>query len=157
MFEKKEYIVNSNLGICIVEKITKLVVGRESQMEYYVLRSATDKNKKAYIPLEHHETVLRHPMTETQAKEMIEKMPINTNDREGDRQITLGEAKEWLDCAEPEKWAKAAVLFLLHGEEYDAQLKETLCKIWENFQGELAYVLKKNKEEVRRMMENRIK
>ena len=48
MFEKKEYIVNSNLGICIVEKITKLVVGRESQMEYYVLRSATDKNKKAY-------------------------------------------------------------------------------------------------------------
>lgn len=157
MFEKKEYIVNSNLGICIVEKITKLVVGRESQMEYYVLRSATDKNKKAYIPVAHHETVLRYPMTEAQAEEMIEKMPINTNDKGEDRPITLQEAKGWLDCADPQKWGEAAACYLLYGEQYDTQLKEILCKIWENFQGELAYVLKKNKEEIRQMIKNRIK
>ena len=47
MFEKKEYIMDSTFGVCMVEKVTKLVVGREQQMEYYVLQSAADKKKKA--------------------------------------------------------------------------------------------------------------
>lgn len=76
IFEKKEYVVSGPFGICIVENITKLVSGREQQMEYYVLRSISDKTKKCYIPVKEHETVLRVPMTEEEARSLLERIKM---------------------------------------------------------------------------------
>ena len=93
MFEKKEYIMDSTFGVCMVEKVTKLVVGREQQMEYYVLQSAADKKKKAYIPVQNHETVLRKLMTPEQATAILGKIKveINTNNKEEMEVLTVEE------------------------------------------------------------------
>lgn len=156
VFEKKEYIVSSTFGVCMVEKVTKLVVGREQQMEYYVLQSAKDRNKKSYIPVEHHETVLRRPMTEEKAKEMLEQMVINGKQNMEEISITIAEAKELLESGEPEKWAWGASFYLQRKDRMDRELEEVTGKIWENLSGELAFVLKKKQEDIRQILDNQL-
>lgn len=157
MFEKKEHIVSSSFGVCMVEKITKLVVGREQQMEYYVLQSVWDRTKKSYIPVEHHETVLRKPMDESQASEILETMVINGSDCEENSFLTLQQARECLESGQPERWQKGAEYYLLHENELEQQIRETLEKVWDHLSGELAFVLKKNRNEIRQIVANRIK
>ena len=156
MFEKKEYIVSSTFGVCMVEKVTKLVVGREQQMEYYVLQSAKDRNKKSYIPVEHHETVLRRPMTEEKTKEILEQMVINGKQNMEETLITIAEAKELLESGEPEKWAYGANFYLRNKDRMDRELEEVTGKIWENLSGELEFVLKKKQEDIRQILDNQL-
>jgi RNA polymerase-interacting CarD/CdnL/TRCF family regulator len=159
LFEKKEYIMDSTFGVCMVEKVTKLVVGREQQMEYYVLQSAADKKKKAYIPVQNHETVLRKLMTPEQAMSVLEKikMTINGNDALEVDTITVEEAQKILEGGEPDSWGKASSYLLKRKEEISPSVAEILEKIWGQLVNELAFVLKKSKDDIRQMVNNRIK
>lgn len=159
MFEKKEYIMDSIFGVCMVEKVTKLVVGREQQMEYYVLQSAADKKKKAYIPVQNHETVLRKLMTPEQAMSVLEKikMTINGNDTFEIDTITVEKAQKILEGGEPDSWGKASSYLLKRKEEISPSVAEILEKIWGQLVNELAFVLKKSKDDIRQMVNNRIK
>lgn len=156
MFEKKEYIVSSSFGICMVEKITKLVVGRERQMEYYVLQSLKDRNKKSYIPVEQHETILRVPMTEEEAETLLKKIPIVANDSQVQKNLMYEEARQLLEGGEPEKWAFGCIYYLRNRDTLDSQMCSVLGKIWENLTGELAFVLKKSQDDIRQIFENAI-
>lgn len=154
IFEKKDCLVSSTFGMCMVEKVTKLVVGREQQMQYYVLRSLSDKTKKSYIPVEHHETVLRLPMAEEEAKELLNKMVINGNEMQIEGVLTFSMAKEWLELGNPINWAKASCYYLKKKDQLDSQMKDTLQKIWKNLREELAFVLKKTQDDIRQRVEN---
>ena len=156
MFEKKEYIVSSSFGICMVEKITKLVVGRERQMEYYVLQSLKDRNKKSYIPVEQHETILRVPMTEQEAETLLKNLPIVANDSQVQKNLMYEEARQLLEGGEPEKWAFGCIYYLRNRDTLDSQMCSVLGKIWENLTGELAFVLKKSQDDIRQIFENAI-
>lgn len=154
IFEKKDCLVSSTFGMCMVEKVTKLVVGREQQMQYYVLRSLSDKTKKSYIPVEHHETVLRLPMAEEEAKELLNKMVINGNEMQIEGVLTFSMAKEWLELGNPMNWAKASYYYLKKKDQLDSQMKDILQKIWKNLREELAFVLKKTQDDIRQKVEN---
>lgn len=156
MFEKKEYIVSSSFGICMVEKITKLVVGRERQMEYYVLQSLKDRNKKSYIPVEQHETILRVPMTEQEAETLLKNLPIVANDSQVQKNLMYEEARQLLEGGEPEKWAFGCIYYLRNRDTLDSQMCSVLGKIWENLTGELAFVLGKGQDDIRQIFENAI-
>ena len=156
MFEKKEYIVSSSFGICMVEKITKLVVGRERQMEYYVLQSLKDLNKKSYIPVEQHETILRVPMTEQEAETLLKGLPIVANDSRMQKNLMYEEVRQLLEGGEPEKWAFGCIYYLRNRDTLDSQMCSVLGKIWENLTGELAFVLKKSQDDIRQIFENAI-
>lgn len=62
MYEKKDIIVSSTMGLCVVADVTKLSADRTAPIPYYVLKSYYDKTKSAYIPVEGHEVELRDPM-----------------------------------------------------------------------------------------------
>ena len=156
MFEKKEYIVSSSFGICMVEKITKLVVGRERQMEYYVLQSLKDRNKKSYIPVEQYETILRVPMTEQEAETLLKGLPIVANDSRMQKNLMYEEVRQLLEGGEPEKWAFGCIYYLRNRDTLDSQMCSVLGKIWENLTGELAFVLKKSQDDIRQIFENAI-
>lgn len=156
MFEKKEYIVSSSFGICMVEKITKLVVGRERQMEYYVLQSLKDRNKKSYIPVEQHETILRVPMTEQEAETLLKGLPIVANDSRMQKNLMYEEVRQLLEGGEPEKWAFSCIYYLRNRDTLDSQMCSVLGKIWGNLTGELAFVLKKSQDDIRQIFENAI-
>lgn len=151
--------MDSTFGVCMVEKVTKLVVGREQQMEYYVLQSAADKKKKAYIPVQNHETVLRNLMTPEQAMSVLEKikMTINGNDAFEIDTITVEKAQKILEGGEPDSWGKASSYLLKRKEEIPPSVAEILEKIWGQLVNELAFVLKKSKDDIRQMVNNRIK
>lgn len=155
-FEKKDCLVSSTFGVCIVEKVTKLVVGREKQMQYYVLRSLSDKTKKSYIPVEHHETVLRLPMSKEKAEELLNKMVITGTELQIEGILTFTLAKEWLEMGDPVNWAKAVCYYLKRKEQLDSQMEEVLEKIWKNLREELAFVLKKTQDDIRQSVENRL-
>ena len=70
MFQKKDVIFNENLGVCRVEDIVKLSPNKTNVYNYYVLRPVYDKEKKAYIPVEHHATLLRELITVGEAQKL---------------------------------------------------------------------------------------
>ena len=72
MFEKKDIIYSSTMGLVVVKDVTKLSADRRAPMLYYVLRSFYDKDKTAYIPVEEHEVELRNIYDKKRAEEELE-------------------------------------------------------------------------------------
>lgn len=73
MFQKKEYIFNENMGVCVVADIVKLSPDKNNPILYYVLRPVKNKEKVSYIPVEHHQTMLRKLIDVDTAKEKLVK------------------------------------------------------------------------------------
>ena len=79
MFEKKQYIYSETMGVCKVADIVKLSTKKEAGegVYYYHLKSVSDKVQDAYIPVEHHEVLLRELISVDEAgaysKEELEK------------------------------------------------------------------------------------
>lgn len=59
MYEKKDIIFSENLGVCKVVEVTRLPAKNNEQILYYGLRSVFDSKKVSYIPVEHHQVLLR--------------------------------------------------------------------------------------------------
>lgn len=71
MFQKKDYIFNESVGVCVVSDIVKLSTTKGNPMLYYVLRSVKNKEKVAYIPVEHHQVILRDLIEPDMAEEKL--------------------------------------------------------------------------------------
>lgn len=63
MFQKKEVIYSETIGVCVVDDIVKLSDSQRESYNYYLLRSVSDRTKKAYIPVENHSVQLRNLIT----------------------------------------------------------------------------------------------
>lgn len=74
MFEKKDIIFSETLGVCKVAEITKLPSKNNEQILYYGLRSVYDNKKVSYIPVEHHQVLLRNLISYEEAKELESRM-----------------------------------------------------------------------------------
>lgn len=70
MFEKKDIIFSETLGVCRVAEITKLPAKNNEQVLYYGLRSVYDNKKVSFIPVEHHQVLLRHLISYEEAKKL---------------------------------------------------------------------------------------
>ena len=68
MFEKKDIIFSETLGVCKVAEITRLPAKNNEQVLYYGLRSVYDSKKVSYIPVEHHQVLLRNLISYDEAK-----------------------------------------------------------------------------------------
>lgn len=83
MFQKKEYIYSEAMGVCRVEDVTSLSVKQGTPVLYYVLRSAYQKDKVAYIPVEHHAVTLRQLISKEEALRLREQWMEEENIRTG--------------------------------------------------------------------------
>lgn len=90
MYEKKDIIYSSTMGLCIVKDVTKLSPDRSSPVPYYVLRAYYDKEKTAYIPVENHAVDLRCPISKEEAEAEIEVL-INSDIEDDERIKRIGE------------------------------------------------------------------
>lgn len=70
MFQKKEIIYSETIGVCRVEDIVRLSDSRKDTYDYYLLRSVSDKTKKAYIPVVNHTVQLRKLITPEEALQL---------------------------------------------------------------------------------------
>lgn len=60
LFQKKDIIYSETIGVCIVDDIVKLADNKKDIYQYYLLRSVSDRKKRAYIPVENHTVQLRN-------------------------------------------------------------------------------------------------
>ncbi|MDE5863456.1 MAG: CarD-like/TRCF domain protein [Lachnospiraceae bacterium] len=75
MFEKKDIIFSEALGVCRVAEVTKLTAKSGEQVMYYGLRSMFDDKKISYIPVEHHQVILRPLISAEEAQRLSDNMP----------------------------------------------------------------------------------
>lgn len=139
MFQKKDYVVTSAQGVCIVADIPKLCVGKEQQMQYYLLQSIIDKKKRSYIPVEKHETVIRAVMTKGEALELQNFIKENKQEileNAPDKDL----AKDWLESAIPENWCRANIWLNQHTVTLPIEVTEYLIKANNNLLQELRYI-----------------
>lgn len=83
MFEKKEIIFSDVLGVCQVAELSRLPAKNGEQMLYYGLRSVYDKHKVSYIPVEHHQVLLRPLISYEEAMKRSEQAGKTQTDTEG--------------------------------------------------------------------------
>lgn len=74
VFEKKQYIYSETMGVCRVADIVKLAANNRmgEPVPYYLLKSAFDKSKVAYIPVENHQVSLRPLISKEEAEAVTE-------------------------------------------------------------------------------------
>nr|MBQ8251891.1 CarD family transcriptional regulator [Lachnospiraceae bacterium] len=95
MFQKKEYIYSETMGVCRVDDVTNLAPKKGNAVAYYVLRSVYQKEKVAYIPVDHHSVELRELIAPEQAKAFMEEWnSMDEQDRENEQNmLQKGEAE----------------------------------------------------------------
>ena len=164
MFEKGEYIHYGNSGVCIVDDVTTMKLeGVDQEKQYYVLAPLWTKGNKIYTPVDGQKVVIRKILTETEALELIDQMPlieelIITNDRE--REDRYKEAMRSGDCR-----AWVSVLKTLHTRKLERQAAgkkvtsadERYMKAAEDqLYGELAAALNLQKDQMEQYISERM-
>ena len=70
MFQKKQIIYSESLGVCVVDNIVALSAHKRGpSVQYYVLKTMFE-DKVSYIPVEHHQVVLREMFTKEEARDL---------------------------------------------------------------------------------------
>ncbi|MDE5910679.1 MAG: CarD family transcriptional regulator [Lachnospiraceae bacterium] len=76
MFQKGEYVIYGNNGICLIEDITTLnIPGVNKDRQYYLLKPVYASGSTVYTPVDTAETALRHALSKDEADSLIRSIP----------------------------------------------------------------------------------
>ena len=76
MFEKGEYVVCGNKGVCLVEDVTTLdISGVDKKREYYILKPVYVSGSTVYIPVDTAEESMRRVLNREEADQLISGIP----------------------------------------------------------------------------------
>ena len=76
MFNKGDYIVYGNNGVCVVEEITKMKMkGVSGDKKYYKLSPVANPMSKIFTPVDNDKITMRKVMTKQEAEELIASVP----------------------------------------------------------------------------------
>lgn len=76
MFDKGEYVVSGNKGVCVVEDITTLdISGVDREREYYILKPIYMSGSTVYVPVDTADNSLRRVLSREEADRLIRGIP----------------------------------------------------------------------------------
>ena len=76
VFEKGEYVVVGNKGVCAVEDVTTLnISGVDRKREYYILKPVYVQGSTVYVPVDSAKESMRRVLTREEAQQLIEDIP----------------------------------------------------------------------------------
>ena len=162
MFEKGEYVVNSNNGICEIADIVAMDMGAGNK-EYYVLIPVDEKTAKIYLPVNIAEKRIRSAMNKNDAWRLIKEInavdeALVENEKEREKLY-----KEALASREPKRLISIMKnLYVRRKKRLDegkktTALDERYFKLAENqLYGELAFALGVQKSEINQIIEQNI-
>lgn len=76
MFQKGEYVIYGNNGICLIQDITTLnIPGVDKDRQYYLLKPVYASGSTVYTPVDTAETSLRHALSKDEADSLIRSIP----------------------------------------------------------------------------------
>lgn len=156
MFEKGEYVVVGNKGVCAVDDITTLnISGVDKEREYYILKPVYVPGSTVYVPKDNAKESMRSVLTREEARRLIDEIPqipllTTTNDK-----MLEQEYKECMKTNSCEEWIKIIkTIYQRKQKRMEAGRKVTAVdakyfRIAEDYlYGELAVVLNIPKMEV---------
>ncbi|MBQ4537561.1 MAG: CarD family transcriptional regulator [Lachnospiraceae bacterium] len=156
MFEKGEYVVCGNKGVCLVEDITTLnISGVDKEREYYILKPVYMSGSTVYVPVDATKESIRRILSKEEAGALIREIPdipliTSTNDKMLEQEyrgcIKSNSCEEWIRIIK--------TIYLRKQKRIEAGRKVTAvdAKYFklaeENLYGELAVVLGMPRNEV---------
>lgn len=164
MFEKGEYVVVGNKGVCTVEDVTTLnISGVDKEREYYILKPVYMTGSTVYVPVDNAKESMRRVLTEAEAKQLIGGIPaIPTISITNDKLLE----QEYRGCMKTnccEEWIKIIkTIYQRKQKRLEAGRKVTAIdakyfRIAEdNLYGELAVVLNIPRSEVQNYITSEI-
>ena len=76
MFQKGEYVVSGNKGVCVVDDITTLdISGVDREREYYILKPIYMAGSTVYVPVDTADTSMRRVLSKEEADKLIHDIP----------------------------------------------------------------------------------
>ena len=157
MFEIGDYVLNATNGICKISEIVELDMSGDKKLKsYFLLRPVEEENDRVYIPVDNADKRIRKVITQDEAQAVLDRVPeiealVVNNEKERE---TL--YKEAVRSCEPDN--VVSLLKCLHiRNEQRAQagkkstaVDECYGKMAEhNLNAELAFVLEKDKQEIK--------
>lgn len=164
MFEKGEFIVYGNAGVCEVKDITTLdMEGASKNRLYYILSPSHHKDSKIFTPVDSNKTVMRAVLTKEEADVLID----NIRDIEelwvSNDKLREEKYKETMRSCECRDWIKIIKTLYIRKQERIAQGKKTtamdekyLRMAEENLYSELSIALGIPKEQMEEHIANRM-
>ncbi len=156
VFEKGEYVVCGNKGVCVVEDIATLnISGVDKEREYYILKPVYMTGSTVYVPVDSSKESMRKVLSRAEADRLIREIPAIplitiTNDK-----LLEQEYRGCMKSNSCEEWVKIIkTIYLRKQKRMEAGRKVTALdakyfRIAEdNLYGELAIALGLPKTEV---------
>ncbi len=156
MFEKGEYVVCGNKGVCLVEDITTLnISGVDKEREYYILKPVYMSGSTVYVPVDATKESIRRILSKEEADALIREIPdipliTSTNDK-----LLEQEYRGCIKSNNCEEWIRIIkTIYLRKQKRIEAGRKVTAvdAKYFklaeENLYGELAVALGMPRSEV---------
>ena len=156
MFQKGEFIIYGNKGVCEVTDISKIAIsGASKDRLYYVLRPAQDKEGRIFTPVDGQKTEMRRILNRKEAAELIDSIPSIGNlwvADERQRELNYKQAVNSCDCREWIKIIKTLWLRnqqrLSQGKKITAMDRKYFKMAEDNLYGELSASLEIPKEKM---------
>lgn len=164
MFNVGDYVVKSNKGICRIDKISELDLSlNEKNRKYFFLTPINEMNTKIYVPVDKEDNGIRKVITESEAWELIKKIPnIKASDIKDDKQreqkykdvIKSNDLNELIAIIKNMYNRKQSRISV--GKK-NTSVDEHFFRVAEdNLYSELAFAIGKNKEDMKNIIEQNI-
>ncbi len=164
MFEKGEYVVYGNTGVCKIEDITTLdMKGVSESRLYYILIPRHQKESKIFTPVDSEKTVMRAVLTKAEADALINAIPDIEELWVGDDKQREEKYKETIRSGECRDWIRVIKTLYVRKQRRIAQGKKTtvmdekyLRMAEDNLYSELSVSLAIPKEQMQEYITDRI-
>ena len=125
MFDKGEYIIYGNSGVCQVEDVTTMnMEGVPRDRLYYVLVPASQKGGKIFTPVDNEKTLMRRILTHEEATSLIDGIPEIEELWITSEKLRENKYKECMRSGDCREWVRIIKTLYLRRQERSAQGKK---------------------------------
>ena len=157
MYNKGDYIVYTNNGVCIIDDLRFEQFGKLERQEFYVLKLLYENGAVVYVPVarENEERRMRAPLTRQEALAMIEDMPNIDSAWIYDDKTRVGRFHQILENGDPKELISIIKALCIRGGELSEMGRKlrsgdeaVMKKAESNLYGELAFALGMEPDEI---------
>lgn len=157
MFQKGDYVICGNNGICCVQDITTLnISGVDKKRKYYLLKPVFQSSSTVYVPLDAAGNSIRKAVSRQEADELIQSIPAIPLIPLADEKTLERTYKEYMHEGSCEAWIRLIKTIYLRKEKRIMKgckvtaVDSRYFKLAEDFlYGELSIALGISRDEVR--------
>lgn len=156
MFDKGEYVVAGNNGICKIKEITHIAMtGANKEKLYYVLVPVENEDRTIYSPVDSTKVVMRNVLTKDEAEEFISEISDIDEMEEENYSFKEEEYKEMMKTCDCRQWVKLIKTLYIRkkkriagGKKATVTEEKYLRQAEDRLYAELAFAIGKSKSEI---------